>query len=68
MLKQRKQMSKGTAEQYLEMYLSEQIPETEWHRILKERTDVKELYHKYKQNRKNGLYNYWRKCLSFSSS
>ncbi len=40
-------MSRGTAQQYLEMWLSEQIPTNEWLRILEERTDVKELYEKY---------------------
>ena len=33
--------------QYLEMWLSEQIPQKEWIRILLERNDVKELYHKH---------------------
>ena len=37
-------MSRATAEQYLQMWLSEQIPTLEWQRILKERTDVNELY------------------------
>ena len=36
-------MSEGTAEQYLEMFLSEQIMPKEWYRILNERSDVKEL-------------------------
>ena len=40
-------MSRGTAEQYLSMWLSEQIPEKEWQRILKERTDVNKLYQKH---------------------
>ena len=37
----------GTPEQYLEMWLSEQIPMGEWVRILKERPDVKKVYHKH---------------------
>ena len=40
-------MSRGTAEQYLAMWLSEQIPALEWLRILEERTDVKELFNKH---------------------
>ena len=33
------------AEQYLEMWLSEQIPTSDWIKILKERTDVRKLYY-----------------------
>jgi len=40
-------MNKGTPEQYLDMWLSEQIPTSEWLHILRERTDVKELYQKH---------------------
>ena len=40
-----------TPEQYLEMWLSEQIPTDEWLRILKERTDVNELYQKHLEKR-----------------
>ena len=40
-------MSEATAEQYLEMFLSEQIMPKEWYEILKERPDVKELYQKH---------------------
>ena len=40
-------MSRGTAEQYLEMWLSEQIPTSEWLRLLKERADVNKLYQKH---------------------
>ena len=40
-------MSRATAEQYLQMWLSEQIPIGEWKRILEERKDVKELYKKH---------------------
>tara|TARA_B100000902_G_scaffold264564_1_gene250685 strand:+ start:335 stop:475 length:141 start_codon:yes stop_codon:yes gene_type:complete len=46
-------MSKGTPEQYLEMWLSEQIMPKEWYKILKERTDIKELYQKHLE-KKNG--------------
>ena len=41
-------MSKGTPEQYLSMYLSEQIPESEWYRLLNERADVREFYNSYR--------------------
>ena len=44
-------MSKVTAEQYLSMWLSEQIPIMEWQRILKEKTDVNELYQKHLENK-----------------
>ena len=40
-------MSRATAEQYLQMWLSEQIPTKEWKRILEERNDVSELYQKH---------------------
>ena len=36
-----------TPEQYLSMWLSEQIPTDEWLSILKERTDVNNLYQKH---------------------
>ena len=42
-----------TPEMYLEMWLSEQIPTSEWMRILKERPDVDELYQKHLE-KKNG--------------
>ena len=42
-----------TPKQYLEMWLSEQIPTDEWLRILEERTDVNELYQKHLEM-KNG--------------
>ena len=44
-------MSRGTPQDYLDMYLSEQIIESEWQIILKERTDVNELYQKYLEKR-----------------
>ena len=44
-------MSRGTPEQYLEMFLSEQIMPKEWYRILKERSDVNELYQNYLEKR-----------------
>ena len=44
-------MSKGTAQQYLEMFLSEQIMPKEWYTILNERPDVKDLYKKYLEKR-----------------
>ena len=40
-------MSSTTAQVYLQLWLSEQIPTDEWMRILKERKDVKELYQKH---------------------
>ena len=36
-----------TAEVYLQLWLSEQIPTNEWLSILKERTDVNKLYQKH---------------------
>ena len=44
-------MSRTTSEMYLQMWLSEQIPINEWQRILKERTDVNELYQKHLENK-----------------
>ena len=41
------------AKMYLEMWLSEQIPTQDWLEILKERNDVKDLYHTHLEN-KNG--------------
>ena len=46
-------MSSTTAQVYLQLWLSEQIPTGEWIRILKERKDVKELYNKHLES-KNG--------------
>jgi len=40
-------MSRGTPEQYLSMWLSEQIPTKHWLEILKENKDVRELYNKH---------------------
>ena len=40
-------MSRVTAEMYLQMWLSEQIPTDEWLRILEHRIDVKYLYDKH---------------------
>ena len=37
-------MSRVTAEMYVQMWLSEQIPTLEWLRILENRIDVKHLY------------------------
>ena len=50
-------MSKGTPEQYLSMYLSEQIPESEWYRILRERADVNELYQKHLEKKNEYKFN-----------
>ena len=43
-------MSKTTPEQYLEMFLSEQIMPKEWYMILQEKPDVKKLYEKHLEN------------------
>ena len=40
-----------TAEQYLEMWLSEQIPTGEWLRLLEWRPDIKEVYEKHLEER-----------------
>ena len=40
-------MSRVTAEMYLQMWLSEQIPTSEWSKILENRVDVKHLYDKH---------------------
>ena len=40
-------MSEVTSKQYLEMWLSEQIPTQDWLEILKDRSDVNELYQKH---------------------
>ena len=42
-----------TPNQYLSMWLSEQIPTQDWLDILKERSDVKDLYHTHLE-KKNG--------------
>ncbi len=41
-----------TPEQYLSMWLSEQIPTKDWLEILKEKKDVRELYNKRLGNKK----------------
>ena len=46
-------MSKGTPQQYLDMWLSEQIPYLHWIEILEERKDVRKLYNKHLE-RNNG--------------
>ena len=48
-------MSRGTPQQYLDMYLSEQIPESAWQKILKERSDVRELYENHLEGIKEQL-------------
>jgi hypothetical protein len=40
-----------TPEQYLEMWLSEQIPTNEWLRMLEWRPDIKEVYKKHLEKR-----------------
>ena len=40
-------MNEVPAKMYLDMWLSEQIPTYDWLEILKERNDVKKLYHKH---------------------
>ena len=39
------------AKMYLEMWLSEQIPTHDWLEILKERSDVKDLYHEHMEKK-----------------
>ena len=48
-----KMSSEVPATMYLDMWLSEQIPTQDWLEILKERNDVKDLYHTHLEN-KNG--------------
>jgi len=40
-----------TPQQYLDMWLSEQIPTQDWLDILKERKDVKELFNRHSENK-----------------
>ena len=42
---------KATPEQYLQMWLSEQIPTGEWLRLLEWRPDINELYQKHLEKR-----------------
>ena len=44
-------MNEVPAKMYLDMWLSEQIPTNRWLDILKERTDVNELYQKHLENK-----------------
>ena len=46
-------MSRGTPEQYLDMWLSEQIPVKEWLRILENRLDIREVYNIHMMEKKN---------------
>ena len=46
-------MSRMKPKDYLDMWLSEQIPSLEWARILEERSDVKELYKKHLREQRN---------------
>ena len=46
-------MSRVTAEMYLQMWLSEQIPTNEWLRILEQRIDVKQMYNEHLENRRD---------------
>ena len=50
-----------TPKMYLDMWLSEQIPTQDWLEILKERSDVKDLYHTHleKKNGTSGHPVYW---------
>ena len=45
-------MSRVTAEMYLQMWLSEQIPTNEWLQILENRIDVKKMYDEHLKNRR----------------
>ena len=40
-------MKRVTAQQYIDMWLSEQIPTIDWLKILEDRVDVKYLYNKH---------------------
>ncbi len=46
-------MSRVTPQMYLDMWLSEQIPTDHWLEILKDRPDVKKVYHKHLENKSN---------------
>jgi len=46
-------MSRATPEQYLSMWLSEQIPTGEWLRILREVPEVKKLYNMHMESKNN---------------
>ena len=46
-------MSNTTAEIYLQLWLSEQIPTGEWLRLLEGRTDIKELYEQHLERKNN---------------
>tara|TARA_Y100001938_G_C8040554_1_gene405939 strand:- start:344 stop:565 length:222 start_codon:yes stop_codon:yes gene_type:complete len=48
----RKEKMSTTPEQYLEMWLSEQIPTSEWMRLLEWRPDIKEVYEKHLEEKK----------------
>ena len=58
-------MSKVTAEQYLSMWLSEQIPIMEWQRIIKQKTDVNELYQKHLENKNDQIIIYTNVIFNF---
>ena len=47
-------MRRISAEMYLQMWLSEQIPPTDWLEILKGRADVEALYNKYAETKGPG--------------
>ena len=46
-------MTRVEAKLYLSMWLSEQIPTSEWLRILSERKDVAEIYEKHLKEKNN---------------
>jgi len=48
-----------TPEQYLSMWLSEQIPTQDWLDILKERSDVRDLYNKHMEMRDGTKWRVW---------
>ncbi len=50
-------MSRGTPQQFLDMWLSEQIQPYEWLAILKERKDVNELYQKHLEKKNEYKFN-----------
>jgi len=46
---------RGTPEQYLQMWLSEQISTKQWLSLLKNRPDIKDVYNKHMMEKKDGI-------------
>ena len=49
-----RETKEATPQQYLEMWLSEQIPPQDWMEILNERPDIREIYKNHMMENKNG--------------